>query len=404
MPQSEPKQLPDGYWGWDKTEFRAPLPPTEQFGIVNRSPGYDHPPYLLARPCRGGMDVMLLTGYGVRPCLSLALGNYMYVGDSVVPEAWKEPIAKALAEIGRRRPNAVLLFQPTEDVDHTPAIMPAITRAKAVPAYTHVLYHANCYDGFGAAFAAWRALGDDATYLPVNYGLKPPSLFPEARVLICDFSYSREELLAFHGSVEHLWVLDHHKTSQEALDGIPFAKFDLAHSGAWLTWVHFFGQPVPEFIEYLEDRDLWRFNLPDSKGVSQALRAYPFDFKVWNELFDDVERLRREAPIVARLTQQLVANMCDHYTMQSIEGYVVPVANATVFFSEVGDELCRRFPDSPFAAYYLDREHGIRQWGLYSRHGFDTSVVAKVLGGGGHAAASGFQQQIGHAPLEAVDA
>ena len=35
----------------------------------------------------------------------------------------------------------------------------------------HVLYHANCYDGFGAAWAAWRKLGDDGVvYQAVNYG------------------------------------------------------------------------------------------------------------------------------------------------------------------------------------------------------------------------------------------
>ena len=397
MPQSEAKQVPPDYWGWGDDEFRAPLPPVEHFGVVERG-GYDHPPYLMARPCRGGMDVMLLTGYGVRAMMNLS--EYIYVGDSIVPEAWERPIARALVDIGRRRPNAPLIFKPTEDVDHT---VPTTVPAKAAPTYTHVLYHANCYDGFGAAFAAWRALGDSAVYLPVNFGQPVPALAANASVLICDFSYSREELLALHGKVQRLRVLDHHKTAKEELDGLPFAEFDLAHSGAWLTWVHFFGQPVPEFIEYLEDRDLWRFELPDSKGVSQALRAYPFDFSVWNELFDDLDRLVREAPIVERFTQQMVTLMCDHARNQDVGGYDVPVVNATVFFSEVGDELCRRFPDAPFAAYYLDREDGMRQWGLRARGEFDTSVVAKSLGGGGHPGASGFVHRVGHAPLEAAD-
>lgn len=29
-----------------------------------------------------------------------------------------------------------------------------------------VIYYANCADGFGAAFAAWTKLGDDAEYVP----------------------------------------------------------------------------------------------------------------------------------------------------------------------------------------------------------------------------------------------
>lgn len=32
-----------------------------------------------------------------------------------------------------------------------------------------VCFHADCTDGFGAAFAAWLKLGDDAEYLPMAY-------------------------------------------------------------------------------------------------------------------------------------------------------------------------------------------------------------------------------------------
>jgi oligoribonuclease NrnB/cAMP/cGMP phosphodiesterase (DHH superfamily) len=256
--------------------------------------------------------------------------------------------------------------------------------------YTHILYHGNCYDGFGAAYVAWLRFGSAAQYLAVNYGQDPPQLPQDARVLICDFSYPRGVLLALKERVSHLQVIDHHKTAQVDLEDLPFADFNLDHSGAYLTWLHFFPGPVPEFIRYLEDRDLWLFKLPDSKGISQALRAYPFDFLVWDELFKDVARLRGEAPVIERFTAQMVASMCDHAVFGSVYGYTVPIANATVFFSEVGDELCRRNPKLPFSAYYLDREDGRRQWGLRSRNGFDTSVVAKALGGGGHPAASGF--------------
>ncbi len=33
-----------------------------------------------------------------------------------------------------------------------------------------VLYHADCNDGFAAAYAAWVALGEDEEYVPVKYG------------------------------------------------------------------------------------------------------------------------------------------------------------------------------------------------------------------------------------------
>jgi len=67
----------------------------------------------------------------------------------------------------------------------------------------------------------------------------------------------------------------------------------------------------------------------------------------------------------------------------------VPVVNATLFFSEVGEEVCQRYPDALSAAHYLDWPDR-RQWGLRSRSGFDCSEVAQRYGGGGHPGAAGF--------------
>jgi hypothetical protein len=39
---------------------------------------------------------------------------------------------------------------------------------------TAVLYQADCPDGFGAAIAPWRALGDTASYNPVRHGASRP--------------------------------------------------------------------------------------------------------------------------------------------------------------------------------------------------------------------------------------
>jgi len=55
---------------------------------------------------------------------------------------------------------------------------------------TFVLYHSPCYDGFGAAYAAWRSLGDTAEYIPVSHGNPPPDLPKGSHVYIIDFSYS----------------------------------------------------------------------------------------------------------------------------------------------------------------------------------------------------------------------
>lgn len=256
----------------------------------------------------------------------------------------------------------------------------------------YILYHANCYDGFGSAFAAWQAYGDGGKYIAVKYGDEPPALPLDADVLICDFSYPRETLLRLKKAVNSLVVIDHHKTAHADLEGLDFCQFDMTKSGAVLTWEFLHPTtPIPALLEYIQDRDLWKFALHDSKEVSAALRAYPMDFQIWSGL--NFHELKNEGKAILKFTQQMVSIMADNAWLQDIGGHIVPVTNATVFFSEVGEELCKRNPHLPFSAYFLDRSDGKRQWGLRSRGDFDVSEVAKRLGGGGHKSAAGFIQE-----------
>lgn len=260
----------------------------------------------------------------------------------------------------------------------------------------HVAYHANCYDGFGAAWAAWRKLGDEGVeYRAVSYGEAPLDLHntDQGKLYLLDFSYQRKILLMLAKEFD-ITVLDHHKTAKADLEGLPFATFDLEKSGAVLAWEHFHpGDPVPLMLKYLEDRDLWRFALPGSREVSQWMRSWPFDFLRWdhlNILFDEsLENIIAEGVALLRFQDQQVGLMADRVEWITLAGHRVPCVNATLFFSEVGEELCKRHPEAPFSAYYLDWPDR-RQWGLRSRAGFDCSVVAKAYRGGGHPGAAGF--------------
>jgi uncharacterized protein len=263
-----------------------------------------------------------------------------------------------------------------------------------------VLYHANCYDGFGAAWAVRKALGPDAQYLPVKYGEAPPDGLDRRFVVLVDFSYPRDVLLALAERVGALSIYDHHKTAAADLancqhPNIDMVVFDMERSGAGIAWDSF--HPVtsrPKLIDYVEDRDLWRFRLPSSRAVHAWLKSYPFNFSTWEALALDLETrldgVVLQGESILRFQSQQVEIMADNVWWQEIGGHRVPVTNATVDFSEVGEALCLRYPEAPFAAYYLDRADGKRQWGLRSRGGFDCSVVAKQYGGGGHPGAAGY--------------
>jgi hypothetical protein len=322
---------------------------------------------------------------------------------------------------------------------------------------TYILYHGHCYDGYGAAFAAWLRYQDNATYIPVSYGQLMPQIDNDSDVFILDFSYPREALKELARRTFSLVVLDHHQTAEKDLTGLqeeiadefyktergkelpgsPYLiRFDMNKSGAVLACEFFHGDSIKcevgqlgEFFAYLQDRDLWKFELPMSREVSMALRSYPFDFKTWSDLSGIVvsgqiyeapgicmDRLKKEGVACRRLTEQQVEIMAKNArialfdltgTPQIVFGangtkamthgektWAVPVANATVFFSEVGEKLLELHPEAPFSAYYMDRRDGHRQWGFRSRPDFDCSVVAKAFGGGGHRCASGFVQKL----------
>ena len=277
-------------------------------------------------------------------------------------------------------------------------------RNSADPVTRFVLYHGNCPDGFGAAWAAWRALGYSATYLPVLYGQPVPELPGAPTVTIVDFSYPRDVLLSLRERCSSLDVLDHHQTAEAELRGLDFCVFDMTKSGAVLAWEWFHPHTdIPLLLKYVQDRDLWKFQLPQSRAVTAWLWSHPRIFETWTELSGQLERdfagVAKEGGAALRLQDQQVEVMCRQAVVTEVGDYRVPVANATVFFSDVGERLCQLYPDAPFAAYYLDRADGIRQWGLRSRGDFDVSLVAKSYGGGGHLAAAGFVQPAG-CPLQ----
>ncbi|MDX1977340.1 MAG: hypothetical protein SFT94_06670 [Pseudanabaenaceae cyanobacterium bins.68] len=258
---------------------------------------------------------------------------------------------------------------------------------------TYVLYHGNCYDGFGSAWAAWCALGDRAQYIPVQYGESPPALPPQAEVIISDFSYPRATLLQMRDRVAKLTLLDHHITAQEDLAGLDFAIFDLNRSGAMLAWQYWHpDQPIPSLVSYIQDRDLWRFDLPYSQEVFAALCSYPMEFEVWDHL--EIDQLIEEGKIILRYQQHMVSLICDQAYFCEIAGYQVPVANATTAFADVAHQLCLRHPKAAFAAYYFDRKDGLRQWGLRSVGEFNVAQIAQQMGGGGHRNAAGFIQSL----------
>lgn len=295
------------------------------------------------------------------------------------------------------------------------------------------IYHGNCADGFGAAWAVRHALGNKAEFVAAKHGDAPPDVAGRS-VVIVDFSYSRDVLAGMGKVANHVLVLDHHKTAEADLGCFdPFEAgvrsdrcdspesprqlgwetairiaversaprvavcFDMNRSGAMLAWDHYHpGQPAPKLLQHIQDRDLWLFKLDGTREIQANLFSYPYDFDVWDTLMAaDVETLRSDGAAIERKHQKDVAELVAVTKRRLvIGGHDVPAASLPYTLTSDAGHLMAQ--GEPFAACYWDTADG-RVFSLRSTdEGLDVSEVAKHYGGGGHRNASGFRVPFGH--------
>ncbi len=134
-----------------------------------------------------------------------------------------------------------------------------------------LITHKNCADGTGAALAVLKYC-EEVGYRPeifrAQYGCEVPDV-KGMNVLMVDFSFKREILEELNRDAKLLHVLDHHKTSEEDLKGLDYCHFDGTHSGAVLAWNYLYPEAeVPPLLQYIEDRDIWNWNLDMSREFS----------------------------------------------------------------------------------------------------------------------------------------
>lgn len=274
------------------------------------------------------------------------------------------------------------------------------------------IYHGKCADGFTAAWAVRQFFGDDVEFHAGIYGEAPPDVTGRD-VLLVDFSYKRAMLVAMATSARSILVLDHHKTAQEDLAGFPTASswsehlreayspanlhvvFDMERSGAGLAWDFFMNAARPALVNYVEDRDLWRFKLPNSRAVNAYIFSFEYYFDIWDQLGHDLNFVdtmviaEQSGEAIERKHHKDVAELVA-VCKRRIRIGGIEVWGASIPYTLTSDAGNLMAQGEPFAACYWDTPKG-RVFSLRSTEGgVDVSIVAKDYGGGGHKHASGF--------------
>lgn len=260
-----------------------------------------------------------------------------------------------------------------------------------------VLYHSDCPDGFGAAWAAWKKFGKKAEYIAV-----PPRRLPDVKlagrdIYVLDNSYPAAVQRKLRTTNTKLVVIDHHGSSKADVEAFPENVFDGKHCGSVLSWKYFHPEkPVPRFLKYVEDGDLWRFTLPQSGPITTYINARAFDFKGWSEMARALETKRgrdeyvKAGKAIQVYTGTVVAEAVRKADMVRFAGKKVLAVNSSArkFNSAIGHELVKI--RKPFAVvWYLTKKN--LHVSLRSVGAFDVSKVArKFRDGGGHRNAAGF--------------
>lgn len=270
-----------------------------------------------------------------------------------------------------------------------------------------IAFHVQCPDGFAAAYVGHLKY-PDAELLPLDHGAAlDMEQFRDRNVLMLDFSLrTREQNDELARITKYFHIYDHHKTAEAVLAGAEYATFDMDRSGAGLAWDFLFGRDQltirsdvywkdrPWWVSYVEDRDLWRFKLPNSVEVNDYIMTFEYTVESWAKMTQSNPHNAATAGENIRLQVEKYVREASKQAQRgslSLNGktYSVLIVNVPYLnTSEVGNELSKT---ADIGVGWFERGDGMLQFSLRSRGDIDVSEVAKAFNGGGHQHAAGFQ-------------
>ena len=270
---------------------------------------------------------------------------------------------------------------------------------------TCIIYHYPCTDGYCAAFISqlyqeYKMVNmpyqryQKIKFIPFTYGEKidEMELIGET-ILLVDCSVDKKTLKRWRSNLSYrIMILDHHYSAYQQLKNVRGCFFDLNHSGCCLAWQYFFPtHSIPDLILYIEDQDLWRWQLKDSKPFNLALK------NLMKRQFDHFEQCLYPNTVQYLIEQgKQMNNSLEEYIQNKSKDakYIkfdkfnnVALIECTKHTSELGAHLAKS-SDFALLYFYKPKEQQI----ICSLRSVNTDVskIAKKYGGGGHRLASGF--------------
>jgi len=302
----------------------------------------------------------------------------------------------------------------------------------------YLAYHYPCADGIVGALGGYLS-GEKFTFVPLSIleseqsriDSFAKSLQKDDEVYIVDFTGGPLFISECCAKAKKVVILDHHKTGQEDLSSPQLTTlsnlethFDMSRSGATLSRDHFNvssilqstrssedAQRILQLFSYIEDNDLWRHALPDSKLFTAGFQSLGLDFDARKDngaIFEKILALQVDALIAKG--KEVILEQDRVIAEELLSSFAISIPHGE---GQQLDTLAvvTRFPDYRSTMGNLlavkSREQGLSAAGavvyeeaalgdatfkvsLRSIGDVDTTLTSKYFNGGGHKNASSF--------------
>ena len=294
--------------------------------------------------------------------------------------------------------------------------------------YDFIIYHSPCSDGTASAWVV-KHFNQYAQLIPCVAGLNPQINIEEFRnknIIFTDLCPNNSYLISLKSIASNITILDHHITAYKSMDTSILDShninyyFDNNQSGCMITWKYFSQEPLPWFLDYIGDRDLWEWKLISSKEINTTLfEDDHINFKGLTKLFeyDDFSLIKSldsfqssslyksfvERGILILNFKEKQIKMCMksaiHCKYQSKSNIIYNIwlyTSSPDILSEVGNSLMsKKMKDESKPDFTVCWRYNVPTHEYYismrsTSTNVDVSEIAKEFGGGGHRNASGF--------------
>jgi oligoribonuclease NrnB/cAMP/cGMP phosphodiesterase (DHH superfamily) len=278
-----------------------------------------------------------------------------------------------------------------------------------IPNYDIVISHKFCPDGSASSWCHKQYEKNtklDTKYHEVHAGEYLDIDYKDKTVLLVDICFKKNELLEMAKVAKFITVLDHHKSSQDSIDiqaDNVNIIFDMKRCGAQIAWDYFFPNVQrPWFIEIIADRDLWKWEMKESKEVGAYMNYKGmFHHDAYDRLTviteKEKEQMYEQGKLIIEFREREIKTYVKNAILTTMKTktstYVVYLVECRRdYASDVGNLLAKDTKCDFVACYrYNVPTH---EWYISCRaekSNIDLSVITKEFNGGGHIKASGFQ-------------